>query len=148
MQNNFCFGCGVENPDGLHIKSAWHAEGEAVCRFRPRPCHAAGPPQFVNGGIIATVIDCHSVCTAIADAYRREDRDIGSGPTIWYVTARMDIRYRKPTPIDRELTLRARVGDVHGRKTRISCTLSAGDALCAEADVTAVRVAPEWLEAK
>ncbi|MCG6895250.1 MAG: PaaI family thioesterase [Desulfobacteraceae bacterium] len=146
IQDNYCFGCGSDNPHGLHVKSMWLTETDAVCRFQPQPHHAAGPRQYVNGGIIATVIDCHSVCTAIADAYRREGRQIGGGEKIWYVTARLDIHYRKPAPIDEELTLLARVEGVDGKKTRVSCTLSSKDALCAEARVTAVRVAPEWLE--
>ena len=45
---------------------------EAVSTFTPQPFHMAGPTNVLNGGIIGTVIDCHCICTAFADAYRRE----------------------------------------------------------------------------
>ena len=75
IPDNFCFGCGADNPDGLQIKSYWEGEG-SICRYTPRPYHAAGPRHLLNGGIIAMLIDCHTICTAVADAYRREGREI------------------------------------------------------------------------
>ncbi len=73
IPHNHCWGCGTLNPRGLRIKS--YAEGDGtVCRFQPSPEHMAGPTHVVNGGIIAAVIDCHCVCTAIADAYRAAGR--------------------------------------------------------------------------
>jgi hypothetical protein len=54
---NFCYGCGPGNPVGLHIRSIW-AGDEALCVFQPAPYHAAGPRHILNGGIIATLIDC------------------------------------------------------------------------------------------
>ncbi|OHD65855.1 MAG: hypothetical protein A2176_03300 [Spirochaetes bacterium RBG_13_51_14] len=57
-----CYGCGRLNPDGLHIRSYWYGE-ESVCTFKPREYHTAFP-GFVYGGLIASVIDCHSTGTA------------------------------------------------------------------------------------
>jgi hypothetical protein len=37
-------------------------------------------PENLNGGIIASLIDCHSLNLAIARAYRDEQRAIGSTP--------------------------------------------------------------------
>jgi hypothetical protein len=54
--------------------------------WTPCPERAAGPRHLVNGGIIATLLDCHGVCTALADAYRREGREVGTDPEIWYAT--------------------------------------------------------------
>ena len=71
IQGNHCFGCGPHNPAGLQIKSTWSGEKESVCVFQPSAHHCAAPTKFLNGGIIATIIDCHSVCTAIAYAYRQ-----------------------------------------------------------------------------
>ena len=83
MHDNFCWGCGADNPDGLHLKSHW--EGNvAVAQWRPHREHAAGPRHVLNGGIIATLLDCHGVCIAIADAYAREHREIASDPDLWY----------------------------------------------------------------
>ena len=143
LQHNLCFGCGARNQGGLQIKSYWEGD-EAVCHFTPEPHHSAGPPHVVNGGIISTIIDCHSVCTAIADAYRREGREIGSGPMIWYATASLHVDYLQPTPIDKPVALRARVVKSSDRKTTVHCSaISAGEE-CARAEVVAVRVPNEW----
>ncbi len=85
LGDNWCWGCGPLNEYGLQIKSYW-AEDGAVCMWDPKPYHAAGPKRILNGGIIATVIDCHCVCTAIAAAYQSEGRGIGTTPAIWYAT--------------------------------------------------------------
>ncbi len=140
MPGNHCFGCGPGNRDGLRIKSFWVDEAESVCRYQPEPHQTAGPRGVLNGGIIATLIDCHGVCTAVADAYRRAGREMGEGELLWYVTASLQVDYRRPTPIDREVTIRARITETAGRKTWIDCDLRSGDQVCAEARLLAVRV--------
>ena len=44
--------------------------------------HCHGTKENLNGGIIASLIDCHSLNLAIAHAYRIEQRPIGSAPRI------------------------------------------------------------------
>lgn len=146
IPDNLCFGCGPGNVNGLRIKSVWASNGESVCTYQPEPHHAAGPPQFVNGGIIATLIDCHAVCTAIAFAYESEGREIGSDPPIWYATASLEVRYLKPTPIETPVEVRARVVDSDDRRTQLNCTLSSRGNTCAEGEIVAVRVPAEWRE--
>jgi acyl-coenzyme A thioesterase PaaI-like protein len=143
IPDNFCYGCGPGNPQGLRLKSTWDGE-EAVAEFTPHPFHAAGPRHVLNGGIIATIIDCHCVCTAIADAYRREGRDLGSEPLVWYATASLQIDYLRPTPIDQPVALRARIVDAGPRKTLLTCVLTAGGEECARGEVLAVRVSEAW----
>jgi acyl-coenzyme A thioesterase PaaI-like protein len=143
IPGNHCFGCGTLNADGLQIKSYWDGDG-TVCTFHPAPHHAAGPTNIFNGGIIATIIDCHGVCTAIAHAYRRENRAIGTAPEIWCVTAGMTIKYIKPTPIDHPVTLRGRIEKDTGKRITAACDLFSGDTLCAQGTVDAVQVAEDW----
>jgi acyl-coenzyme A thioesterase PaaI-like protein len=149
MPFNHCWGCGADNPDGLQLKSRWSDEDPAlaVASFHPRSGHVAGPIHVLNGGIIATVLDCHSVCTAVADAYRREGRGIGDGETVWFATGTLTVTYAKPTPIDGAVELRARVAEAGERSTKVGCELRSSDEVCARATVTAVRVPPSWLEA-
>jgi acyl-coenzyme A thioesterase PaaI-like protein len=143
IPHNRCWGCGTLNPRGLQIKS--YVEGEeTVCRFTPSKEHMAGPPHVLNGGIIATVIDCHGVCTAIAHAYRAAGRELGSEPLIWCVTASMKVDYLAPTPIDPPVELRARVREAKGRKRVVECTLRSGGKECARGEVIAVEVPPQW----
>ncbi|HWP94019.1 MAG TPA: PaaI family thioesterase [Thermodesulfobacteriota bacterium] len=142
MDRNKCWGCGSSNEHGLHLKS-YSSGDEYVCTWKPRAYHMAGPEDFLNGGIIATVIDCHSICTAIADAYSREKREINTDPFIWYVTASLKIDYLRPTPIAEEVTLRSRIKEVKGKKTIVLCSLfSRGDERV-RAEVVAVRVPVE-----
>ena len=136
---NHCHGCGPENIHGLQIKSFWQGE-KAVCHFTPLPHHCAGATNIVNGGIIAALVDCHCVGFAMADAYRREGREVGSAPLIWYVTANLNISYLKPTPINETLELLASIVSVEGRKTKIACSLTASIGECVKAEVLAVNI--------
>lgn len=143
IPHNHCWGCGPLNPDGLQIKSYLDGAG-AICSFAPSPQHMAGPVHVVNGGIIATVIDCHSICTAIAHAYAAEGRAIGSTPEIWCATASLAVEYLRPTPIDAPMVLRAHVAGVEGRRTSVVCTVFSGETEVARAQVVAVRVRESW----
>jgi len=143
MRDNFCWGCGADNPDGLHLESSWRGD-VAVARWQPRAAFAAGPRHVLNGGIIATLLDCHGVCTAIADAYARESRDIGSAPDLWYATASISVDYARPTPLDGLVDLAGHVVDVDERLTVVSCTLVADGKDRAHATVRAVRVPETW----
>jgi len=147
IPGNHCWGCGPLNEQGLQIKSRWDGD-EAVCIWRPSPQHAAGPKHILNGGIIATIIDCHSVCLAIAGHYRVEERPMDGEPGIWCVTAALQISYLRPTPIAGAVELRARVKEAKGRKTIVTCSLYAGGDERATAELVAIRVPPEWRDAE
>jgi len=145
IPHNHCWGCGTLNPVGLQVKS--YVEGdETVCRFQPRPEHMAGPTHVVNGGILATVVDCHAICTAIADAYRAAGVELGAEPLRWAVTAALRIDYLAPTPIDRPMEVRARVREVKGRKRVVECSVRSDGRECARAEVIAVEVPAAWRE--
>jgi len=140
-QQNQCWGCG-NNEHGLHIKSYWDVD-ESICVWQPNTYHMAGPAGFLNGGIIATIIDCHSICTAIANEYRIERRDLDSKPLIWCVTASLKLHYLLPTPVDKPLTLKAKVKEKEKKKTLINCSLISNKLETVKAEVLAVRVNPD-----
>jgi acyl-coenzyme A thioesterase PaaI-like protein len=143
MTDNYCWGCGANNPAGFQLKSYWDGE-VAVATSRASPEHAAGPRHLVNGGVIATLLDCHGVCTAIADAYRQDGREIGSEPEIWFATVSMTIEYLRPTTLTDELFLRATVVQRQDRRTTVDCVLEAGGKERARARVEATRVPDTW----
>ncbi len=145
LAGNHCWGCGPGAKDGLKLRSYWDGD-ETVCTWMPRPEFAAGPRHILYGGMIGSVIDCHSIWTAIAEAYRVEEREIGSGPVIWYATASLHVTYKKPTPLGQPLTMRARVTELVRRKALVSCSLSSGGVETATGEMVAVRVPPEWFE--
>jgi acyl-coenzyme A thioesterase PaaI-like protein len=135
----YCHGCGPDNEKGLRIKSYWDGD-EAVATWKAEPYHCGGTPDNLNGGIIASLIDCHSLNLAIARAYRDEERPIGSAPRIGYVTANLSVSYLKPTPLREPVDLRARIDKIEGRKTWVSCNLTAAGELRAMGTVLGVRV--------
>lgn len=141
---NSCYGCGPKNPEGLRIKSHWDETGAAVCSFQPQAHHNAGMKAYLNGGIIATLVDCHCVCAAIDDGYRRENRESGTDPLIWYVTGQLSVSYKKPARIDLPVNLSARIVKTDGKKTYIECSVESGGEECAVGEVTAIRVPPDW----
>jgi acyl-coenzyme A thioesterase PaaI-like protein len=143
LPDNHCFGCGTENHLGLGLRSRW-VGAASVATWSGRPEHAAGPRHILNGGIIATLLDCHGVCTAIADAYRDEDRPIGSDPEIWYATSNLSIEYLRPTPLAEPLTLHGEIVERDGRLTIVACTLTADGKERARGRVMAVRVPTDW----
>ena len=135
-----CYGCGPANKEGLRIKSYWSDDGsEVVAQFQPGPEHNAGFPNVMYGGLVASLIDCHSIWTAIAWSYRAEGRPHGSMPSISYVTGQITVRYLKPTALDRSAVLRARVTELSERKALVRCDFFSGDEKTAEGDVVAVR---------
>jgi acyl-coenzyme A thioesterase PaaI-like protein len=144
-RNNYCWGCGRENEHGLKIKSYWLGEN-AICTWVPSPYHAAGPRNVVNGGIIATLIDCHSACTAMAAAYQAEGREIGSEPMIWCATASLHVTYLRPILTGTQVELLARVKEMGKRKVVVSCVVSSQGEECARGEVVAVKVPPDWSE--
>ncbi|MFC1798775.1 PaaI family thioesterase [Thermodesulfobacteriota bacterium] len=133
-----CYGCGRHNPEGLHIKTFWDGE-EGYFRFKPKSYHTAFP-GVVYGGLVASLIDCHCIGTAIAAAYQAEGREPGTEPEITFVTGNLNVSYLHPTPIDAELELGSRVKELGERKIIVTCELSAGDTICAKGEVTAVRI--------
>ncbi|RJP20410.1 MAG: PaaI family thioesterase [Candidatus Abyssobacteria bacterium SURF_5] len=135
----YCYGCGADNTKGLQIKSYWEGD-EAVAHWKPQPHHSSGPPDSLNGGVAATLIDCHSVYTAIAAAYKLEDRNFGEGDYIDYATAKLTVTYLKRTPMDTILELRSKVVKKGNRSILVETRLLANGEECVKGEVVAVRV--------
>jgi len=135
-----CYGCGRLNTHGHHIRSFREGE-DVVARFTPEPYHIA-LPGFVYGGLVASLIDCHGIGTAAADALRRQGRDVGTVETPRYVTAALHVNFLRPTPMGVELELRGRIRESSDRKAIVEVTVLAADTVTATGEVVAVR-APE-----
>ena len=146
LPDNHCYGCGADNEKGLRIKSHWHGD-VCVCRYTPRPEQCAGPRQYVYGGTIASLVDCHSVGTALSNYYRLEGRDVGEEPEIWCVTGRLTVSYLQPTAIDTEIELRATIVECAERKSIVRCTVWSDGVQTADGEVIAVRVPTSWKQA-
>ena len=133
-----CYGCGRLNEHGLQIKSYWDGD-EAVCTFDPKAYHLA-VPGYVYGGLIASLIDCHSTGMAAAAAYRVEGREMDTDPAMRFVTGSLHVDYLRPTPIEGPLDLRSQVKEIKGRKVVITTELSVRGEVCARGEVVAVQI--------
>lgn len=133
-----CYGCGRLNAEGLQLKTRWDGD-ETVARFLPRANHTA-MPGYVYGGLLASLIDCHAMGTAAAAAERAAGHEIGDRPAPRYVTAALNVTYRRPTPHGPELELRGRVGQLGERKIVVQVTVAVGGEVTVEGEVVAVRI--------
>ena len=133
-----CDGCGSQNPHGHQIKTEWEGD-ETVTRFRPEPFHTS-VPGFAYGGLIASLIDCHSTASAAAAMYRQEGRSMDSLPAFRFVTGSLHVDFLKPTPIDAELVIRGQVKEIKGRKVVIESQVWARTVMTAKGVVVAVQM--------
>lgn len=96
-----CYGCGMKNPEGLHID--FEIDGRRVNgRFTPRATHQ-GWPGLTHGGIAAAALD-EAMGWAMYAA------------GAWAMTARMEVKYRKPLTLGEEVTVSAEVTRDRGRR--------------------------------
>lgn len=102
-----CFGCGPANERGLRLKSFAGGDGLVRASFVPWPEHDNGI-GFLNGGIIATVLDCHSAAAVTHEAFTRGWPPL-PGAALPYVTSGLDVRYLRPAPLEEAVSLVARV---------------------------------------
>ncbi|MEU5715941.1 PaaI family thioesterase [Streptomyces sp. NPDC020403] len=97
-----CFGCGSEQPHGLHLR-ARAGEGVSVtAEFTVKPAHQ-GAPGLAHGGVLATAMD--ETLGALSWLLR-----------LVAVTGRLETDYVLPVPVGTVLFLDAEVTAVHDRK--------------------------------
>lgn len=114
-----CYGCGPANDKGLQIKSRW-ADDTFVLRFTPDEHHLAFP-GVINGGIIGTLLDCHSNWCAATTLMR--ERGLSEAPCT--VTAEFHVKLKRPTPAGTELLVTAKPAEVAGDKVTVDATIEA-----------------------
>ncbi len=134
--HNACFGCGPSNPKGLRIRSFLEGD-ELVAEWTPEPHHEAFP-GMMNGGIVGSLLDCHSNWCAAMHFMQKS----GADKPPCTVTAAYSIKLRKPTPMDGPVTLRARVVESTDDRAVVEATLEAGGEICDTSRGTFVAVKP------
>ncbi len=93
-----------------------------------------GPPHTVHGGVVAGLFD------EILGAGQRLTGRLGG------VTGRLTVRYRKPTPLDQDLTFRSWVHEDRSRRLVMRGDCKAAGVLTAEAQAVFIRVDFEAME--
>lgn len=89
-----------------------------------------GPPGCVHGGFIAAGFD---EVLGFAQSMSNQPG----------MTGRLEISYRSPTPLHREVRYRVGIDHVDGRKIHARATLHHGETLCAEATAVFISMKPE-----
>lgn len=147
LPDGMCYGCGSANPDGLQLKSYFALSRlSVIATFIPQVKFTSGFKDALYGGLIASLMDCHSNWTAMAFGYLEEGREPGSLPLIASVTGSLGVKYLKPTPMNGPIHLKAWVEGPVGRKTRVICELSAGGGITALGDSVFVPIDPTHFE--
>ncbi len=102
--SNLCFVCGRQNPYGLHLDFFTEAPGVVTAAITV-PEHFQGYPGVVHGGVIAAMLD---------EVTGRVFMGADENPR-FMVTAKLDIRYRKPVPTGKPIRLIGRAGKDNGK---------------------------------
>lgn len=131
-----CYGCGPANKKGLHIRS-FPLGDEVVAEWTPQPYHEAFP-GMLNGGVIGTLLDCHSNWTAAWHLMRRA----GAAQPPCTVTSEYHIRLLRPTPSSGPVKLVARVAESSEDRVTVDAELIAGGKVCATCRGIFVAVKP------
>jgi len=93
--NNRCFGCGPANQNGMHLEF-FRAEDGSLVSFSVIPNTFEGPPGYLHGGVIATLLD-----EAMSKAVRAQ------GSTS--MTRKLEIDYLRPVPSGSPIRIEGRV---------------------------------------
>lgn len=123
--NSICFGCGPANEKGLQIRS-FESGGEYIMEWRAEKHHEAFP-GMLNGGIIGSLLDCHSNWAAAHFLMKKNGKD-EPGCT---VTASYSVKLLRPTPSDALIKLRAWIVDSTEDRSTVEAELIANDKVCA-----------------
>ncbi len=110
---NYCFACGKDNPDGMHLKFFYHRESKKfIGRFRLAK-RFQGPPGHAHGGIIATVLD---------EAMGK----VNKLRSVIALTSGMKVQYVKPVPLRQPLVVESHEVRVRGRRHINAATILDG----------------------
>jgi len=92
--NQWCFACGTKNPIGLQLTFIEKDESY-ITTFTARPEHQ-GYDGIMHGGLVSTILDEVMAGYLYAKGFNA-------------VTAKLEVRFRKPTPIGQQLTVTAKI---------------------------------------
>lgn len=92
-----CFVCGIENHDSLKTKFYELENGELMSVSTPSSVHQSYPDRM-HGGVISAILD-EIIGRAI----------MISEPEAWGVTVELNIKYKKPVPLDKQVKAVGRI---------------------------------------
>lgn len=90
VKDRRCFVCGEENPDGLHLKVVFDGADGVRTEFLAEERYR-GWSDYLHGGVLTLIFD---------EMLGWLSRYLGHDA----MTARLEVRYRKPVPLGNRLT--------------------------------------------
>lgn len=132
-----CFGCGRHNAAGHQFKTRLVGE-ETVTAYHPDTVYT-GAADFTYGGLIASLIDCHSAGSAAIFWMRHNGLTPTSDPTPRFVTARLEVDYLSPTPLQ-FLQAIGRQEEVGERKVIVSSSVIVAGEVTAQGRAVLVKI--------
>jgi len=124
--SKFCFACGERNPIGLRLRIEGDTQRVST-HFRPRREHE-GWEGVTHGGIIATLLDEVLAWICVKNGLNA-------------VTARIDVKFRRPAKVGEEISAHAELTQVRGNHVKGRAEVRSRDGgLIAEADALLLRV--------
>jgi uncharacterized protein (TIGR00369 family) len=121
----WCFVCGLENPFGLKLVFYETGPDEVSATYTP-PAQFQGFPGVLHGGIVASMLDEAGGRVVMIGDHNH-----------FMMTAKLDIRYRQPTPLGQPLRVVGRLLKMRGRLATAHAEIRLEDgSVTAEAEVT------------
>ena len=99
---NRCFGCGGGNPRGMRLEFEKDDDTKRIHLMLRVGAEYEGGPGFVHGGIIATLLD-------------EVMGKVGRFRNIRTVTAKLEVQYLRPVPVDEDLVAEGWEEEKNGR---------------------------------
>lgn len=111
-RNEWCFACGKNNPIGFKLKFEEKNE-KYISHFTAGPEHQSYD-GIMHGGLISTLLDEIMARYPYAQGLNA-------------VTARLEVRYRQPTPIGQPLTVTGWMVERRGRRIELAGSVALAD---------------------
>ena len=127
VDDSRCFACGPENPVGLKLKfSIEPGSGRAVCKTTLAD-HFSGWKGAAHGGIITTLLDETMVYAC-------------SSTGVFTVTGTITVKFHRPVPVSREITITGEVDEKRERHIKTSGKISYQGKILANAHAVLIPV--------
>jgi uncharacterized protein (TIGR00369 family) len=129
-----CFVCGMHSPVGLKARFWDNGVDEVRATYVVEEKYQ-GYPGITHGGIVASLLDETAGRVVMIE-----------NPDRFFMTAKFEIRYRRPVPTQTELTLVGRMVKDRGRLIQAHGEIQLPDGtVAAEAEATLVEIPDEYV---
>ena len=136
-----CFGCGPANRFGLRIRSMPPLQpgGPVTAYIAACPVYHSNGMGMTNGGVLASLIDCHTGAAIAWRGWEKKMSGIGIGVACGdckdgshgclngpFLTSSLELKYRRPTPYNLDAVIVAEVVHMTEVAAVVKCRVISG----------------------